>query len=432
MKEYDICILGAGIAGLYCARELSKQYPKASICILEKYKFIGGRISTFKHTVSGIGAAAVSWEAGAGRIHSSHHDVLELLKEYKLGLIPIPEAIEYRTADGPTPVDFSRYLHSFSSISQLPPTTLSNSTVKDILVQTLGKSMANELVDRYEYRSELDTLRADYALDILKKELGHHSGFYVVQGGFSGLVAGLKRDVEAAGVKILRQYEASTIEKVSEGSKYRIILKNKSPIHAAKVIVALPRDAVAMMPCFKNLEILKQVKMRPLLRIYALFPPMNGATWFNTDYFEGGLKKFICAKPVRYVIPIDKTKGTMMISYTDGDDAQYWMDRIERYGEAKVVEECVEQLRCLFPLFYIPNPIYFKCHPWQDGCSYWTPGNYDIKVESKKSLQPLPDSMPGVYMCGESWAVKQCWVQSALTSAKDLLDQSIFQIGTKK
>lgn len=418
MKDYNICIIGAGIAGLYCARELSKRYPNSKICILEKYEFIGGRISTFRHTVPGLGP--ISWEAGAGRIHSSHHDVLNLLKEYKLHTIPLPEAIEYRTKDGNEPVDFARYLNTVSSISQLSPSILSKTTVKDILHKTLGQSRANDMLDRYEYRSELDTLRADYALDLLKKEIGHHSGFYIVQEGFSALIAALKGELEAAGIDILRKHEVYTIEN-GKTNKYRVILKNKSPIHATKVIVALPRDAVAQMPCFKGLQILKQVKMRPLLRIYAVFPPMNGEIWFNSEYFEG-MKKFICAKPVRYVIPIDKTKGTMMISYTDGADALYWIDRINRCGEAKVVDECVEELRSLFPLFYIPNPIYFKCHPWQDGCSYWTPSSYDNKVESKASLIPLPDSMPSVYMCGESWAIKQCWVQSALDSAKDLLE----------
>jgi len=88
---YDICIIGAGIAGLYCARELSKKMPEAKICILEKYKEIGGRTYTYHTTVNGI---PVSWEAGAGRIHKSHHQVLKLLKEYGIETIPIGDEIE--------------------------------------------------------------------------------------------------------------------------------------------------------------------------------------------------------------------------------------------------------------------------------------------------------------------------------------------------
>jgi flavin-dependent dehydrogenase len=47
---YDICIIGAGIAGLYCAREIQKKMLDAKICILEKFKNIGGRIYTFHTT----------------------------------------------------------------------------------------------------------------------------------------------------------------------------------------------------------------------------------------------------------------------------------------------------------------------------------------------------------------------------------------------
>ena len=414
MKEYDICILGAGIAGLYCARELSKRYPDSKICILEKYKFIGGRVSTFRNADLDI-----SWEAGAGRIHKSHHMVLSLLKEYKLPVYPMTPGIEYRTPDTVEPVEFGRYLETVSGIKQLD--NLDKTTVKKVLEQTLGKSRATELIYSYEYRSELDTLRADNALDLLANEIGHQGGFYGVKGGFSSLIGALKDDIEAKGVEILRSYEVLTIDKDAKGSTYRVILKDKSPVRASKVIVALSRDAVAQMKCFQDLHILKQVIMRPLLRIYAVFPfDKNGKPWFQ------GIKKFICNLPIRYIIPIDATKGTMMISYTDGKDALYWMDRITRLGEGHVVDECIKQLRSLFPSIEIPDPTYSKSHAWQDGCSYWLPsskvaGLYYSRVESKASLIPLPDSMPEVYMCGESWAAEQCWVESALESAKQVL-----------
>jgi len=410
MKDYDICILGAGIAGLYCARELSKRNPESKICILEKYKFIGGRVSTFKHTIhKGLD---ISWEAGAGRIHKSHHMLLNLLKEYNLSVYPMTPGIEYRTPVSVEPVEFGRYLETVSGIKQLP--NLNTTTIKNILEQVLGKSRMTELIDRYEYRSELDTLRADNALDLLGNEIGHQEGFYGVQGGFSSLIGALKRDIETRGVQILRSCEALTIEQSTITSRYSVILKNKkTPIRASKIIVALSRDAVAQMKCFQGLPILKQVKMRPLLRIYAVFPLHKGKPWFQD------IKKFICDLPIRYVIPIDAMKGTMMISYTDGKDALYWMDRITRLGEGHVVDECVKQLRSLFPRIEIPDPIYYKSHAWNDGCSYWLPSSngYDSLIESKKSLIPLPDSMPEVYMCGESWADKQCWVESALETA---------------
>jgi glycine/D-amino acid oxidase-like deaminating enzyme len=408
MVVYDICIIGAGIAGLYCARELSRKHPKAKICILEKYEFIGGRTSTFHHKVGDI---EIQWEAGAGRIHKSHHNILALLKEYKLDLIPIDTSIEWRSPGVTVPIEFGRYINNLAGLKDIPQDELSKKTLKQVLENALGKARATELIDRYEYRSELDTLKADRALDVLSRELGDQGGFYVVKEGFSALVGAIKREIEKAGVKILRQHEAMDIQ----GSK--VILKSGSPIHASKIIVALTRNDVAKFPCFKDLHILKQVKMRPLLRIYAVFPSADGRSWFS------GIKKFICDPPVRYVIPMDSTKGTIMISYTDGKDAEHWMPILKKKDGLEIVKkDIMKQVRELFPEKNIPEPIYMKEFLWEDGCSYWTPGSYDFNKVSKASVVPLPDTMPNVYMCGESWAYDQCWVKCAIDQAQHCLD----------
>ena len=41
-----------------------------------------------------------------------------------------------------------------------------------------------------------------------------------------------------------------------------------------------------------------------------------------------------------------------------------------------------------------------------------------INKVSKESVVPLADTMPGVYMCGESWAYNQAWVECAIDQAK--------------
>jgi monoamine oxidase len=406
--KYDICIIGAGIAGLYCARELSRKHRDIKICILEKYEFIGGRTSTFRDTVDGVD---IQLEAGAGRIHKTHHNVLELLKEYKLNLIPIDGKVEWRSPGVSTPIEFRKYINNLAALKDLSSEELSNTTLKQVLTKILGKARTNELLDRYEYRSELDTLKADKGLESLSHELGDSTGFYVVKEGFSALVGAIKREIEKAGVKILRGNEAINIE------NSRVILKEGSPIHAAKIIVAITRNDIAKFPCFKSLPILKQVKMRPLVRVYAMFPLNNGKAWFS------GVNKFVCDAPVRYVIPMDPSKGTIMISYTDGKEAEHWIELLkEKTGEAKIMNQIMTQVRSLFPETEIPDPHYVKIFPWEDGCSYWTPGSYDFNRVSKASVQPLPDSLPNVYMCGESWAYDQCWVKCAIDQAQHCLD----------
>jgi phytoene dehydrogenase-like protein len=398
--SYDICIIGAGIAGLYCAREVSKKYPSAKICILEKYKQIGGRTYTYHTTVNGL---KVSWEAGAGRIHKSHHNVMALLKEYGLQTIPITGNIEWRTPEGSEPIDFLK-LVSNSEISRLPEKDLETKTLKELFTEIMGIQKANDLLDRYEYRSELDTLKASKALESLNHEIGQSEGFSVLKDGFSSLIQKLEESIPK--VKMMLDNEVTDIERNEQ--IYKVSIKNRESIHCSKVIVAIQRDGLAKLPCFKGLPILEQVKMRPLVRMYAVFPIENGKSWFS------GINKFLCNLPIRYVLPIDPSKGIIMISYTDGPEAEFWMK--QKNPEPMVMS----QIRSLFPTIKIPDPLFFKVHPWSDGCSYWLPGHYDFNQVSKASVKPLPD-MPELYMCGESWAYEQCWVKCAIDQAQKVI-----------
>ena len=53
------------------------------------------------------------------------------------------------------------------------------------------------------------------------------------------------------------------------------------------------------------------------MRTYAVYPPQKRKkVWFNE------LGKVTTNHPLRYIIPIDKKKGVIMISYTDGQYAQ--------------------------------------------------------------------------------------------------------------
>jgi hypothetical protein len=397
---YDICIIGAGIAGLYCAREIQRKMPDAKICILEKFKNIGGRLYTFHTTVNGL---KVSWEAGAGRIHKSHHNVIKLLKEYNIDTIPITGGIEWRTPEGSKQIEFSKLLANLE-VARIPQEDLEAKTLKNIFTEIMGTKKTQLLMDQYEYRSELDTLKASKALESLSHELGHQEGFSVIKGGFSLLVDKLKESIPR--VEILTEHEVSDIQ----GSK--ILLKGKQPILASKVIVAIQRDAAVKLPCLAALPIMEQVKMRPLVRMYAVFPLQDGKAWF------AGIQKFLCDLPIRYVIPIDPTKGTIMISYTDGPESEYWMK--QKNPEPQVMK----QIRSLFPQIEIPDPLFFKVHPWADGCSYWVPGThgaYDFNKVSKASVKPLPD-MPNLYMCNESWAYEQCWVKCSIDQAQKVID----------
>jgi hypothetical protein len=84
---------------------------------------------------------------------------------------------------------------------------------------------------------------------------------------------------------------------------------------------------------------------------------------------------------------------------------------------AEVQRQIMAQVRDLFPEKDIPDPIFMKMHRWRQGCTYWLPGSYDVDHMSRKILNPKK----GLFVCGESYARKQCWIESALEHAEMLL-----------
>jgi hypothetical protein len=113
-----------------------------------------------------------------------------------------------------------------------------------------------------------------------------------------------------------------------------------------------------------------------------------------------------------------------MISYTEGVDARRFMRIMNDKGEDALGEHITGLVREMFPQKDIPDPLFFKAHPWDFGCTYWLPGHYDPEAMSKEALHPLK-SMPGVYCCGESFSLRQAWMEGALESA-DLLLSTYF------
>ena len=102
-----------------------------------------------------------------------------------------------------------------------------------------------------------------------------------------------------------------------------------------------------------------------------------------------------------------------MISYTDNVFAKHFMKMNTELMEKEVMKD----LRELFPEREIPDPTFFKAHPWTDGVSYWLPGNYKPAHVSVEALKPGP----GIYVCGESFSLRQGWMEGALEHAALLL-----------
>lgn len=400
--EYDYIIVGAGIAGLHCALRISKAFPKATIAITEMYNYTGGRMFTFHQS-----NPSLAWESGAGRIHESHVFTKSYIKDYGLTLLPISEQSQWISEDTANPSkDIWPSLSDIftTALENLHPTILATHTVEDIL-------QSNFLTQRFPYKSELSTMRADLAIKSLRETMGSSEGFYVVKGGFTSLANKMKAELTKRKVVFYYNYKLVSID--AKGGLY---FKGESPMKAKKIILAIPSEALKSISQFHNLPALKHITMKPLLRTYGVFP---SKAWFQ------GIPRTITDSPLRHIIPIDSKKGIIMTSYTDAEDTKPWLRILESKGEIALQNAIMNKTRELFPELTIPNPIFFKAHHWKHGCSYWLPGLYDVKEQSTKLMNPLPAAYPNVYVCGESYSLKQAWIEGAIEHAEEMLEKYI-------
>jgi len=413
---------GAGLAGLRIGLAVLKADRTKRVIILEKEKHTGGRVATYYSPDHKI-----QWEMGAGRISTKHTKTLSLLKKYGLHTIPISSESDWMSKDDTRGNPFTELCAIYlDPLKALDPRLLATHTIEQLLKKTVGPTHARRILALFPYHAETHTLRADLALRSFDEEMGHHSpkgmgrhDFVVCKEGLSALTSAMAAEFLERGGEI---HHGITITGCRSSKKGMIVnvehnhdtQKYKGMYEGAAVVLTMPCDVLKKITMPSVLPVLKHLAMEPLVRIYAVFPLQQGKPWFSQT-------KIVTDGPLRYIIPMNPKQGTIMISYMEGPDTDKWF----HLPKERLTKELMKEVRRLFPLT-IPDPIMVKRYPWAQGCSYWLPGDYDVEEESRASLQPYPQ-IP-LFLAGESFAVKQCWMESALEQADHLVALPAFQI----
>lgn len=381
-------VVGAGIAGLWIAEQLQNRGD--DVIVLEQDKRVGGRIATSKH----------GYEIGAGRLDTSHRRVMALVERFGLDLIPLGRDVSWKAISlAEEPNDFGTVWAPIIRVLEKAG-NLHRHTLRSLATQTLGPQLSDSIMIRFGYRAELDTLRADLGIRAFKHEMGPSSSFAVVKGGLSQLTTGLAAKLDV-------RLGVAVQDIILNDGVYRVKTQNTSPFECDRVILAMPAPALKKLPCLSGFRTLDYLQMKPLTRIYA--QTRGSAPAFLT-------KRIITDSPLRYIIPVRPDKGLIMISYTESQDTEFWRGL---KGPA-LIAKLQKELRLLFPTEQIPEFRWARAYEWSGGCTYWIPGQYDPVIESRRAMKPLP-KMPRLHLCGESFSLRQAWIEGALEHAAALL-----------
>jgi monoamine oxidase len=241
----------------------------------------------------------------------------------------------------------------------------------------------------------------------------------VVAGGYSQVTDHLLADYKRLGGKVQFKTTVKTVNEDSEG--WCLETKGGKDVIGKTCVLAIPSAAIQKLnkDVTRRIPALPHLAMKPLVRMYAVFKDKE---WLKD------LHKIVCDSKIRYVIPISAESGVIMISYTDGEDASYWIRFQQKHGDKAVQNAIMKEIRKLLPDKDIGEPTEFVIHPWSNGCTYWLPGTYDPEKILKESMNPAP----GLFICGESFSMRQAWVEGALESAGDLLEVAAFKKQIKK
>jgi protoporphyrinogen oxidase len=380
-------IVGAGIAGLWIADRLCNETDD-TVLILEKEGHIGGRVLT---------SAKHGYEIGAGRIDlNDHYMILALVKRFGVRTYEHAAGSLWKALgdDHPEPNTFAAtwapLIRLFATLSSA---ILATHTLKELAAKTIG----TDLLIRFPYRAEMETLRADLAIHSFMNEMSEEPTFGGIVGGLSMLTKGLADSVVAAGGLI--ELNTTVTDVQHSGSGYRVLC-HEQIIDADRVILALPVVPLRKFAILKDFEPLKHLTMKPLTRIYAKM----GKPWC--------LDRLITDSPLRYIIPVKPKEGIVMISYTESQDTKRWTGLKGR----SLIKALRVELAKLFKGKPVPKIEWAIAYEWSEGCSYWIPGLYDPVAASKAALEVAP----GLHLVGESFSMRQAWMEGALEHAAAL------------
>lgn len=411
--NYDVVIIGAGMAGLYAAYNIKKMHPQTRMVVLERtsQRNMGGRAGT--ETFQGT---KVVTGAGIGR---KNKDVLLLKLMREMGL-PIREF-----ATGHHYPDNIRLECDVKSVFMvLRREYKSQSERKGERIHTTFNEFAKTVLEDELYKQFVTCVGySDYENEDVYDTL-YNYGFDDNYQPWIGFSVPWRELVEAMVTHIGTEYisvnsNVKTIHNEGSGHGFSITFEKNHrlpTITTRKLILATDIDSVTSLVPGAKRGVYQQIKGQPFLRLYGKF---NKKSMPIMKKYASEL--MVVPGPIQKIIPMDLDKGVYMISYSDNRRAMALLKYLDNTSENRArlcrllekslgipKDECGLEMTDMMDFY------------WPIGTHYYQPLRAPFR-NRQEFIKTAQTPFPNMLVVGEMVALNQGWVEGALDSVEKVI-----------
>jgi len=401
MHHYDMCIVGAGIAGLYAGYEW-KKHNTGKIIVIEAGKSAGGRLETAR-----FAGLSVPLGAGIGRLEKDAR-LLALLEELGLEKRVFPRQVNY------IGVGHERVKEQMRALEAGLTEDARQLDFGAYARHTLGRKEARDFIEAMGYT---DMVREN-AWEVVR-HYGLDDNVNVGDGLAHGVgidwLALTKALVKAIGPKRFlydtRVTHMTSTDYANANANANATVTVHTPyghLIAKRVIVAV--TAPVLRQLFPRVREYRCLQSQPFVRVYAKFAKAS------RDMMAERVTAYtVVPKPLQKVIPMDARKGVYMIAYADNASARALKNKLDdtdanRAWFARLLERTLGLTRGSLEISNMRGKY------WEDGTHFVKAGaSYDAAFW-ERARNPAQ----GIRVVGEAVASRdRGWVEGALQTIEE-------------